>query len=506
MTLGSFANGAGYVYVTAPDGVSIISNLENDPQIWQQVQKLANSSASLTDPTLESDSTYGYRFFGNTSGSQGNLTGSTEMTRFFVNRGAQTAAYKKAVTIATGVITLNRVSNNTLLYVSTEGGLADVLDTITMTGVVDNDTVTIVGANSGAGGIITVPTGTGNIFLSSSTSFVSGVRGISLVLRYFSAATAGWYEVSRNAIFPTVAQLRLSGIAEPVQGINTTAMGTSGTTTYVPGTDKGYQVITGSPVLVGAIVFATGGTPMDGDSFILDYRATPTIGGNTVTVFGITLTATQSVQKCIVRTTYNLTNTTWYSVLEVNGNAIDFATTTQLATKEDLLGNPGGDGYILSSLISGTRSWIPYPVGGSTYKFLTTSFSKTNATLASVTSLAQSVLANNTYSFEYILFISADVTGGSQYSIQGSGLTPTLIIYEVELISNAATGSYAIADSAGDLTTAVGQAGTTDGICKITGTISSSTTGTLILKFAQNAANVSSSILPGSRATLTQIG
>ncbi len=359
MTLANLGNGAGYVYVTAPDGVSIISNLENEPQIWQQVQKFATTSASLTDPTLESDSTYGYRFFGSVTGSAGSLTGTSELTRFFVNRGAQTAAYKKSVTIATGVITLNRVSNNTTLIVSTEGGVADVLDTITMAGVVDNDTVTIVGANSGAGGIITVPTGTGNIFLSSSTSFVSGVRGVALVLRYFSASTTGWYEVSRNAIFPTTSQARASGVAAPVQGVNTAAMATSGPTTLVPGTDIGYQVVTGSPVLVGGIVYATGGSPLNGDEFTVDYRATPTIGGNTVTIFGITLTAAQTQQRVVVTTKYNSSNTTWYSSISSNVDGVTYATTTQLATKQDTLPSSGGNTFVLQKTIAGALSFVP---------------------------------------------------------------------------------------------------------------------------------------------------
>jgi len=359
MTLATLGNGAGFVYITAADGVSIISNIENDPQVRQSVQKFVNTSASLIDPTLETDADYGYRIFGNTGGSAGTLVGASELTRFLVNRGSQAAAYKKSVTISTGIITLNRVANDTTLYVSTEGGLADQLDTITMAGVVDNDTVTIVGANSGGGGIITVPDATGNIFLSSSTSFTSGVRGVALVLRYFSAATAGWYEVSRNAIYPTTNTSRLAGTSQPVQGVNTTAMATSGTTTYQPGVDIGYQVITGSPVLIGSVVFATGGSPIDGDQFTVDYRATPTLGGNTVTIFGITLTTAQANQKVVVTTKYRTANTTWYTSISSNTNGVDYATGTQLATKQNTLPASGGDTFVLQKTILGALSFVP---------------------------------------------------------------------------------------------------------------------------------------------------
>lgn len=358
MTLAQVGNGSGFVYVTEADGTTIIANLNNDEFVWQKIQKFANTSAPLTDPTVEFDATFGYRFFGDTGGSAGSIGTASELTRFLVNRGSQVARYKESATISGGVLEITRVTNDMSVLTDTEGGAGtDDLDTITSSGVVDGDIIVLVGADPTH--IVTVKHGTGNIFLANSADFVSGPRQSQIILQYYSAATAGWYEVTRENTLPTVANLRANNVAEPIQGCNSTAMGTSGTTTYLPGTDQGYQIITGSPILVGNVVFDVGGSPLDGDEFTVDYRATPTLGGSTVAIFGIVLTATQSAQKCVVRTKYRSADTTWYTVMYVNGDAIDFATTTQLATKENSLGNPAANGYVLSSTTGGTRSWVP---------------------------------------------------------------------------------------------------------------------------------------------------
>lgn len=353
MTLAQVGAGSGYLYVTLADGVTIKADIVNNSSAWQKIQQYV--SAPLTDPTAEVDPTFGYRIFGNTAGSAGSLSGATELTRFLVNRASQAASYKKAITIASGIITMNRVTNDATIIVDTEGGAGtDDLDTITYTDVVDNDYINIIGAN--AAHIVTVKNGTGNIHLANSSDFSTGDKTVMLTLRYLSGA---WYEQVRSNILPNVTNQRANGVSIPIQGINSAVMGTSGTTTYLPGTDKGYQIITGSPVLVGNITITTGGSPMDGDEFIVDYRATPTIGSNTINIFGIALTTVQTGQKCIIITKYKTSNTTWYSNIYVNGNAIDFATTTQLATKQDTLPTSGGDTYVLQKTIAGALSFVP---------------------------------------------------------------------------------------------------------------------------------------------------
>lgn len=364
MLVTEIGNGSGFIYITQADGTTILSNIVNTGDVFNEIQKFAVGAASLTDPTLAVDATYGFRFFGSTTGTAGSLVGTTELTNILVNRGIQSPLPKRAATIATGVIELARPGSILVMPVSNQGAAGtDDLDTITVTGVVDNDLLIVTGADPAQ--VATLRHGIGNIFLSNNANFSTGSRQTSIILKYSSAVTAGWYEVARGNVLPTVANLRLNSVAEPVQGINATDMATSGTTTYVPGTDKGYQIINGSPVLVGAVSFTTGGSPMDGDEFTVDYRATPTLGAFGVTIFGIALTATQAQQKCVVRTKYRTTGATWYSTLYVNGNAIDFVTTTQLATKENSLGNPAADGMVLSSTAAGVRSWVSNDSGAS---------------------------------------------------------------------------------------------------------------------------------------------
>jgi len=358
MTLAQVGNGSGFVYVTEADGTTIVANLNNDIEVQQKVQKFANASAPLTDPTAEFEATFGYRFFGDTGGSAGSIAGATELTRFLVNRASQAATYKKLIEIAGGVIEVSRVTNDMSVEIETQGGAgADDLDTITSIGAVDGDKILASGQD--AAHIVTFKHGTGNLYLNNNQDFDSGSRQTYIILQYQSAAPAGWYEITRRNTLPTVPDQRASSVAVPVQGINSTAMGTSGTTTYSPGVDKGYQIITGSPVLIGNVSFAQGGSPIDGDEFTLDYRATPTLGGFTVTVFGILLTTVQAGQKCVIRTKYSSVAASWFSVMYVNGEAIDFATTTQLATKEDDLGTPAADGYVLASTTGDVRSWVP---------------------------------------------------------------------------------------------------------------------------------------------------
>jgi hypothetical protein len=124
-------------------------------------------------------------------------------------------------------------------------------------------------------------------------------------------------------------------------------------------------------------------------------------------------------------------------------------------------------------------------------------FNKTTDTaLANITGLSVNVEAGRTYSFEALLFVDADATGGSKYAIAGTA-TATAIIYEVALIDNA-TNAFTITSRQTALGGAAGQAGTTAGLCRISGTITVNAAGTLTVQFAQNASNGTSSVLVGS--------
>jgi hypothetical protein len=75
-----------------------------------------------------------------------------------------------------------------------------------------------------------------------------------------------------------------------VRGVGSITMNTGGTVTLTPGINKTVQYITGSPTLASNWSITSAGSPVDGDTFTIYYYATPTIGSNTVTIFGVTLT------------------------------------------------------------------------------------------------------------------------------------------------------------------------------------------------------------------------
>ena len=378
-------NGTGFIYLVAPNGTDILTSFRNDTAGRERILVLCSGpKTSRTSSTVSYSTTLslsGNRVFlyDDAAAVEGVLGAATEITDLVMVRASTNAIAYIAATIATGVISLTRTSNTALVSLATEGAAAtDTLDTITYSELINNDRLILYGPSGGQ--VTTVSSGTGNIFLSGGTSFVTSSSTNQLELRYWNAGggvATGWYEIGRSVVFPTVANLRTQSVAEPVQGITNLTMSTGATTTLVPGTDKEFLYVTGAPVLIGAINITTGGAPIDGDTFTVFYRATPTVGAFAVTVFGTTLTATQTQQYLKITTVYSSVSTAWRTVVTPDTTTLDFATTTQLATKEASLGNPAADGYSLTSTAAGVRSWQPN--GNFPVRYNTTANNQTTA-------------------------------------------------------------------------------------------------------------------------------
>ncbi len=134
-----------------------------------------------------------------------------------------------------------------------------------------------------------------------------------------------------------------------------------------------------------------------------------------------------------------------------------------------------------------------------------TQFDKTtDTTAAAITGLTATVVAGRTYRFEAILYVDANVTGGSKFSISGVTTSATAIIYEIILTDNTTLANTITSRQTG-LAGAAGQAGSTAGICTIVGTITVNAGGTLTPFFGQNASTGTSSVLVGSTFVVTQI-
>lgn len=344
---GSTVNGfAGAVMVTGPTAATITDMGGGAPAtgIW--------------------DAVLGRRYFLDaTSAAVEGVVSGTEISRFIINRGQQASAIRQDKSILNGIVTIDRDSNYMTVDIETEGMAAtDDLRTIVETnGNFQNGDI-IVFRGKTTGDVVTFKEyagGSDNIKLLSGIDFSTGdpTRQITLQYLIVGGAVTAWREISRSAPFPTVVNQRASSVATPVQGINSAAMPTNGTVTFSPGTDKGSQRVTGSPVLIAPVAYVAGGTPMQGDEFILDYEATPTLAGNTVTIFGILLTTTQATSGRVrVGTKYD--GAVWRPYITIDVETFDVATVTQVNAQEPGLGNPAADGYVLSSTAAGARSWI----------------------------------------------------------------------------------------------------------------------------------------------------
>lgn len=347
---GSTVNGfAGAVMVTGPTAATITDMGGGAP------------ATGLWDAVL------GRRYYLDaTSAAVDGLVSGTEISRFIINRGQQASAIQQQKTIVAGVVTIDRDSNDMQVLIETEAMAAtdDVRTIVETNGNFQNgDRITFRGV--AAARVTTFKTysaGSDDIYLRSGIDFSTGDATLAITLEYViqGGILTGWREISRSANLPTVAVQRVASVAIPVQGINSAAMPTNGTVTFSPGTDKGYQIVTGSPLLIAPVAYAAGGTPIAGDEFTLDYQATPTLAGNTVTLFGILLTATQAVGgRIIAHTKYD--GAVWRPYINIDVETFDVATVTQVNAQEPGLGNPPADGYVLSSTAAGARSWISNP-------------------------------------------------------------------------------------------------------------------------------------------------
>ncbi len=100
-------------------------------------------------------------------------------------------------------------------------------------------------------------------------------------------------------------------------GVNTFSIPTSGTITFEAGVDKFYQRGVGSPttLVAGLNITASTSGVKDGAQFFYEIGSGVTIGANTYTAFGQTISAADALNGgAMVIATYDATATTWRSV------------------------------------------------------------------------------------------------------------------------------------------------------------------------------------------------
>ena len=226
--------------------------------------------------------------------SEDSILNAVEITKYIVPRTLNSALPVISKTISSGAINPSgRSSVLTHLNIDTESAAAsDDLDSIRTEGYADGDMIIIRGVDSGR--VTTVKHGTGNINLEGGLDFLTGdlARAITLQLK-----DSQWYEVNRTSQSVGVtSDYRSAGFGFfGVDTFNTAAVASSGSTTFVAGTDSKYQKLTGTSVLSGNTDYSLDGTAENGDSFILEYDASVTDGAFSLSIFGITLTEEQAL-------------------------------------------------------------------------------------------------------------------------------------------------------------------------------------------------------------------
>ncbi len=347
------------VYLEADQGSSL-----NNTALASSVTGATTITSTELDggsyPTGEIDSQLGYKLYLNPSVSAviDTLTGATDVTSGVLRKSSTSPYSVKDVEVSSGSVSIDRDGAVSIVSVQTEGAVAaDDLTSIDAGVFSDGDTIIIRGKESGK--VTTVKEG-GNIELANNSDFLTGAKDNSLTLQ-FSISDNKWYEIGRSpGDSLTVSSLRSANIATPVQGVNSEAIVLGGsTTTLTAGTSKGYYQLTGSGTLTGSVSYGLASGLVDGDTFIIDYNATITLGGFVITIATVQLTASQALEGDIfVKAVWDGANSVWVVSLFKDTQGIDLADSTDLATKEGVLGNPASDGYVLSSTAAGVRSWV----------------------------------------------------------------------------------------------------------------------------------------------------
>jgi hypothetical protein len=282
------------------------SGLNGSSLIVTSTGNMTNTVTAFTggsDASELYDEGIGYRFFLNADYSAGgcagegvatadSLTNSFEITDYIIPRSMNMSIPNESLSIVDGVLTVDRSSVETLVYLDTQSAAAsDNLDSILATGFVAGDKITIRGANSGR--ITTVRDGVGNIELEGGNNFLTADTETAITLQLKDST---WYELNRTSqSVGATSDYRTAGFGFfGIDTYNTAAVATTGTVTFNGGTDSKLQKLTGTDTLTGNTTYALG-TGVNGDKFVLEYDAAVTEGAFALSIFGITLTTEQAL-------------------------------------------------------------------------------------------------------------------------------------------------------------------------------------------------------------------
>jgi len=241
------------------------------------------------------DKVFGYRYILNATPGSGALdfAGGEDITRFIVMRGMQSVIDTQTAVIGVGQTSLTVQRTMVSMNILLSAGATETINTISTDEYSIGDQILL--SNVTGGSAVTINE-TGNIVLANSLDFVSGGPEVVLGLKLTDiSGTLKWTEVFRAPnIVISVATMRNALIPQGQIGSAEVIMtgGAQAIPAYLAGVDPWYVVVTGNPVLTGLFNIPTPSTTgaIAGDTFTVDYKATPSLGGGAfVTILGIVL-------------------------------------------------------------------------------------------------------------------------------------------------------------------------------------------------------------------------
>jgi hypothetical protein len=211
-SIGNFGNGSGYLYEQNAAGYieTFVNNPASAKKLWDRAYQSAPQRKEyyvLNDAYLAPDQfydpIYGSRFYINTTGVIGSISGAVEITNDLVPNNGN---YTKSVTLASDVLTTPRHTPFMFCIVSPQSGSSDTIKTITegrtsgslTIGFVTSDIMIVAAANpthkftfldaSDAAG--------DNLYLHGGINFTMTGQGCSIAFRKLAAG--GWEEIWRT--------------------------------------------------------------------------------------------------------------------------------------------------------------------------------------------------------------------------------------------------------------------------------------------------------------------
>ena len=184
----------------------------------------------------------------------------------------------------------------------------------------------------GGSGTTTVVAGDSNF----GTAVTSSTVG--LTTTYTVRLTQTYKDLILNALQSqdlSVTAFRDAGIPEEGRGVTTYNISTAGGTyNVIPGTTNRIIRLTGNGVMTSSFTLTVpAGSYLDGEEFLIDYRGTLNLDGNSITIMGQGLTSDEAINgAAFILCYYDLATTTWFarvlgrSLSPVSQQGIDYWT------------------------------------------------------------------------------------------------------------------------------------------------------------------------------------